>query len=113
MTKEKVMEIIKKVEDFEIELDNTLDPDYYEVEFIDGPKNTYFVQQVEGYPELELFFAEFDHVKEVNRKVYTGEMTPEEADDFYQGLNELADQFDFDNVVAYRSPYIADIQWLK
>lgn len=111
MTKE-IMDIIKRVEDFEIDLDNTLDPGFYEVEFTDGPEDVYIVHRVEGHPELELFFAEFDHVKEVNGKRYTGEIKQEEADEFFREINEPADQFDYDRVAAYSADQYDNIHWL-
>lgn len=106
----KIMEVVKKVQDFEIELNPEYD--YYQEEYVDGLGDPYIVHYVEnlgslpGFEEgetLELFFEEHEEVKK---------MKEEEKQEFIAEMNEIADQFDYDKVVAYR--FINDdIQWLK
>lgn len=84
MTKE-IMEIIKKVEDFEIELSGA-EPSYEEVNEVN-----YIVHFVDGF-NIEVLFAEHEHVKEAK----------EEGTFDQEHVNELADLYDYDKVVGYR-----------
>lgn len=109
---EEIMAIIKDVEDFKRELDDSSDPGYYEREFVDGEKEIYAEFPVDGTPELTVVFAEQDHIKEMRDKEYAEEITVEEFEEYMQSLNEINDQFDFDNVVGYRINN-GQIEWLK
>lgn len=84
LTKE-IMEIIKKVEDFEIELSGA-DPSYEEVN-----EDNYIAHFVAGF-NIEVLFAEHEHVKEAK----------EEGTFDQEHVNELADLYDYDKVVGYR-----------
>lgn len=104
-----IKQIIAGIENGEIELEN-LDPNYHEVDYIDGASDHYIVHQVEGHEELDVFFAEHDHVKEVRNDVYKNGRDEIEAFEELT-LNEYADQYDYDNVVAYRVDG-GEVQWI-
>lgn len=80
-----IKEFIKKVENLEIELSGT-DPSYEEIN-----DDNYIVHFVDGF-DIEVLFAEHEHVKEAKEK---GAFDQEH-------VNELADLYDYDKVVGYR-----------
>ncbi|MEK5038751.1 hypothetical protein [Sporosarcina sp. FSL K6-3457] len=105
--KSEIKGIITKVEAWEIGLVDA-DPNYHEIDYIDGASDHYIVHEVEG-EELEVFFAEHDHVKELRNEIYEGTKTNEDFEELV--INEPADQYDYDKVVAYRSDN-GQIEWL-
>lgn len=104
-----IKRIIEEIENGTIELEN-LDPNYHEMEYIDGASDHYIIHEVEGQEGLEVFFAEHDHVKEVRDDVY--ENGKDEVEEFEKlTINEYADQYDYDEVVAYRYDG-GEINWI-
>ena len=104
---ENIKNVIAKVEAWEIGLVDA-DPNYHEIDYIDGASDHYIVHHVEG-EDLEVFFAEYDHVKELRNEIYEGAKS--EADFEELVINELSDQYDYDKVVAYRAEG-GQIEWV-
>lgn len=100
--------IIEGIEKGIVELTNN-DPDFYEVDYVDGPSNEFIVHAVEEHEELEVFFAEHDFVQEIKQRIYDGDT--EELDHEEMELNEYADRFNYDVVVAYRLNS-GEINWI-
>lgn len=97
---ENIKQIIGNIETGKVELEN-LDPNYHEIEYIDGASDHYIVHSVEGCEELEVLFAERDYIKVVRNDIY--ETGKDEVEAFEElTLNEYADQYDYDKVVAIR-----------
>lgn len=94
-----VGKVIEDIERGRIEVTNR-DPDFYEMDYVDGPSSEFIIHAVEGHEELEVFFAERDFVQELKRKIYDGET--EDLDHDEMELNEYDERFDYDAVVAYR-----------
>lgn len=102
-----IKEIIKKVENGELEL--ATDYDFHEVEYIDGPADVYIKHEVED-TEIDgnavyLLFPETDARKEF-RTAY------DNADEEKKGellsnyhLNDLDDEYDYFNAVGYDIGY--------
>ena len=111
MKTEQILAVIKEVEDYTRKLDESYDPSYYEREYLDAATEIFIAYPVEGYPELEVLFAERDHIKELRNKGYAGEIEEEEFEKCMRDINELSDQFDFGKVVGY-SFEGSDINWL-
>lgn len=97
---ENIKRIIENIETGKVELEN-LDPNYHETEYIDGASDHYIVHAVEDHEELEVFFEEHDHIKEARNDIYENDKDEIEAFEELV-INEYADQFDYDNVVAVR-----------
>ena len=105
---ENIKKVIAGVENGEIELES-LDPKYYEEEYIDSPNSIWIVHTVEGHDDLEVFFAEREEFAEVRQQIYDGEADESAFDELV--YNEYADRFDYDNVVAYRTDD-GEINWI-
>lgn len=110
--KEKVeeMETIKMVID-EVNagrIDLVQEPSFHEMEYIDGPNGIWVVHEVEGHERLELFFAEREVFEDARQRVYEGE-DASIFDDLVN--NEYSDQFNYDDVVAYRVDG-SQIEWV-
>jgi len=103
-----IKKIITEVEEFERELEN-VDPDFYEKEFIDGSPETFIVFPVKDI-DLTVYFAEYDSVKKVRDKIYEGTKTKDDLIEDLSNRNDLDEQFDFENVVAYKNS--REIEWL-
>lgn len=104
--------IAKEVENLERYLDDSQDPDYHEVEYIDGASDHYIVHRVEGVDEdVELLFEEQDFIKEIRTEIYGGEKTEEDLISVLEELNDLEDQYDYDKVVGYMVNR-GQIEWL-
>lgn len=111
MKVENINQIIKEVENFKRELDDSSDPSYIERDYTDGATEVFAEFPVDGAPRLTVVFAEQDHVKEMRNREYDEEITTAEFEDYMQGLNEINDQFDFDKVVGYRWE-VSEINWI-
>jgi len=103
-----IKKIITEVEEFKIELEN-VDPDFYEKEFMGGAIETFIVFPVKGI-DLEVFFSEYNSVKKVRDEIYEGTKTKDDLIEDLSNRNDLDEQFDFENVVAYRNG--GKIEWL-
>jgi len=97
---ENVKQIITEVEGFEREL-ASVDPSYYEKEYIDGATETFTVFTVKD-TDLEVFFPEYASVKKIKDKIYEGSETEDDLIEDLSNRDDLDDQFDFGNVVAYK-----------
>jgi len=106
---ENVKQIIMDVEGFEREL-GSVDPGYYEKEFIDGATETFVVFPVKG-TDFKVLFPEYDSVKKIKDKIYAGTETEDDLIEDLISRDDLDDQFDFGNVVAYKF-YNKGIEWL-
>lgn len=95
-----IKQIIENIEAGKVELEN-LDPSYHENEYIDGASDHYIAHTVEGHEELEVYFEEHEYIKEVRNDIYENGKDEFEAFDELV-INEYADQYDYDNVVAIR-----------
>lgn len=109
MEMENIKEVVAKVEAWEIGLVDD-DPNYHEIEYTDGATDHYIVHNVEG-EEIEVFFAEQDHVKELRDEVYKGDKTEEDLIEHVSNLNDLEDQYDYNKVEAYRIDG-GQIEWI-
>lgn len=111
---EKIKELIEKVEKFEVELVGT-DPDYHEKEYADGAAEHFIIYKVdvemENDEDLEVFFSEHNWVKELREQVYAGEKDENDFIVAIEDLNELADQYNYDKVVAFRLDS-GQIEWI-
>lgn len=85
-----IISIIDKVENGEMELAS--DYDFYQEKFLDRKNELFIIHKVKNNIEVELFFAEHSHVKDMNEQ---------ERTEFFNDYNELADQFNYNDVVAY------------
>jgi len=103
-----IKKIITEVEEFKIELEN-VDPDFYEKEFMGGATGTFIVFPVKNI-DLTVYFAEYDSVKKVRDEIYEGTKTKDDLIEDLSNRNDLDEQFDFENVVAYRNG--GKIEWL-
>ena len=98
-----IKEIIKKVENGELEL--AMDYDFHEIEYIDGPADVYIKHEVEGVEidgnRVYLLFPETEARREF-RIAYDKADDEEKGtllDDYH--LNGLDDEYDYYNVVGY------------
>lgn len=103
-----IFKFIEGIEKGTVELTND-DPDFYEKEYADGPSSEFIIHTVEGHEELEVFFAERDFVQEIKQKIYVGDT--DDLDHEEMELNEYADRFNYDDVVAYRVDD-GEINWI-
>jgi len=103
-----IKKIVTGIEEFKIELEN-VDPDFYEKEFMGGATETFIVLPVEN-KGLKVFFSEYDSVKKVRDEIYEGTKTKDDLIEDLSNKNDLDEQFDFENVVAYKNS--REIEWL-
>lgn len=94
-----IFKVIEGIEEGSVELTND-EPNFHEKEYVDGPSSEFIIHTVEGYDELEVFFAERDFVQEIKQKIYDDDAEGLDHDEME--LNEYADRFNYDEVVAYR-----------
>lgn len=98
----KIEEIIKGIESFELELSTEYDFD--ERQFQDGANETYISYRVKNEDlSFIAYFGEKDFVKEKADEVYNGVCEVDELDDLVNSL-DIEDQFNFNKVVGYRVP---------
>lgn len=95
-----LMELIKKVEEFELSFDEGYDPLYKELEYEDGPSDNLIGHYIDG-TDIEVYFAECPEIKDFRQAVYNGNKSEQELTDFLGGLNDLEEEFDYEKVVAY------------
>jgi len=91
----KINVIIAEVESGKRNLSEEMAPLYHEQ---DG--EYYIVHNVEG-TDIDVYFPEQDHVKDMRNKFEQGEITDEELSDYIGEMNGLDDMYDYDVVVAY------------
>lgn len=103
-----VFKVIEGIKNGSVELTDD-DPDFYEKEYVDGPSSEFIIHAVQGHDEIEVFFAERDFVQEIKQKIYDGDT--EDLDHDKMELNEYADRFNYDDVVAYRVDG-GDVNWV-
>lgn len=103
-----IKNIIEKFERGKVELEND-DPAFHEFEYKNGPTNEWIVHSVKGYKELEFFFAEHDFVKDFRQKIFDGDTDALNVEEME--LEEYADRFNYDEVVAYRVDG-GNIEWI-
>lgn len=103
-----ILKAIEGIEKGNVELTSD-DPDFYEKEYVDGPSNEFIVHTIEGHDDLEVFFAERDFVKKIKQQIYDGDTDDLNHDEME--LNEYADRFNYDEVVAYRVDG-GEINWI-
>lgn len=94
-----IKEVIAKIENGEIELKHS-EPNYHEEEYIGGSPSNYIVHAIEGQEGLEVFFAEHEEIEELRQEIYDGTKDQSELEKLV--INEYADQFNYDDVAAYR-----------
>lgn len=96
----KINEIISAVEEGKMDL--VQDWTFEEREYTDGASDVYVEQDVEGYEDIALLFAEKDHFQELRNEIYREEKTQDDLHDLVADTSGLDDQFNYDKVVGYR-----------
>lgn len=92
-----INEIIKQVDNGEIELED--DYEFEEFEYIDGII-LLIGMKVKGYP-VTVYFEEEESLSEYRDKLFNKEITLEEFQQFESRYNDIEDKFNYDKVVAY------------
>lgn len=96
---------LDKVEAWEVEL--VMEPSFHEAKYVDGADLyiTHHVANVQSYgfeedEEVEVFFAEHNHVKALRERIRNGES--DECELIEITNQEYDAQFNYDKVVAFR-----------
>jgi|SRR5690625_4167492 len=97
-----IEQIIEEVEDFKRNIDDSKDPDFHEVHYTDGGADLYVIHRIEGFnDDIEIMFGEHEYIRVARNR----NNNVDDLIEIFNSLNDLEDQFDYSNVVAWKDEY--------